>query len=96
MTEKEQNTYPKWIHHGLIERTASKHKKDVARGITDENEPFSLREVGNALNETADVFSELIQEKEELKEKADAMETVLENIGYTVEYDNKEKRWKIE
>ena len=96
MTQNKQFTHPKWIHRGLIERTASKQKKDVARGITDENEPFSLREVGHALNETADIFSELIQEKEQLKEKADAMEKVLENIGYTVEYDNQEKRWKIE
>lgn len=71
MTEKEQNTYPKWIHCGLIERNASNHRKAIARGITDENDPFSssLREVGNALNETADVFSELIQEKEELKKE---------------------------
>lgn len=69
MTEKEQNTYPKWIHRGLIEREASNHKKDVARGITDENEPFSLREVGNALNETVDIFIELQQEKEQLREE---------------------------
>lgn len=31
-----------------------------------------------------------------LKEKADTMETALENIGYTVEYDHQEKRWRIE
>ena len=43
-----------------------------------------------------DTLNNLHKENEELKEKADAMEKVLENIGYTVEYDNKEKRWKIE
>ncbi len=73
MTEKEQNTYPKWIHPGLIERAAANHKKDVGKGISDENEPFSLREVGNALNETVDIFIELLKEEEQLREENESL-----------------------
>ncbi len=96
MTEKERNTYPKWIHCGLIERNASNHRKYVARGITDENEPFSLREVGNALNETVDIFIELEKENEKLKREneylqgqMDTQKLINKSLKINEEYNKK-------
>lgn len=78
--ENKRNTYPKWIHCGLIERKASNHRKYIARGITDENEPSNLREVGNALNETVDIFIELQQENENLKKENEQLKQQMQRL----------------
>ena len=63
--------------------------------LNEENEKLKKRNK-ISLYKVCDLLNGLYEEIEELKEKEEVMEKVLENMGFTVEYDNKEKRWRIE
>ena len=60
--------------------------------IVDNLNRMTIREISDMCKK----MNELHEENKELKSKCEFMEKILENKGYTVEYDTKKDKWVLE